>query len=88
MYLLVEQLLGDMTYTGYDIDVFCESLCKHHDIVFSSDSEDNDDQPDTDNETNVKVPAQGNRSHIMRKPVFRLNGQVQHKLGCSATEDG
>ena len=27
-------------------------------------------------------------SCIMRKPVFRVSDQVQHKPGCTATEDG
>ena len=27
-------------------------------------------------------------SCIVRKPVFRVSDQAQHKLGCAATEDG
>ena len=26
--------------------------------------------------------------HVTTKPVFGISDQVQHKLGCSATEDG
>ena len=36
------------------------------------------------------VTAQCSRymSRVMRKPVFRVSDQVQHSLGCTATEDG
>ena len=27
-------------------------------------------------------------SHVMRKPVFGVSDQVQHKLRCTATENG
>ena len=27
-------------------------------------------------------------SLVVRKPVFRVSDQVQHKLDCTATEDG
>ena len=37
---------------------------------------------------NVSMKCDGYVSRIMRKPVFRISYQVQHKRGCTATEDG
>ena len=35
----------------------------------------------------IEGPVQHNLSLVLRKPVFGVSDQVQHKLGCTTTED-
>ena len=38
--------------------------------------------------TTVRLIRSNNMSRVMRKPVFGVSDQVQHKPGCTVTEDG
>ena len=46
------------------------------------------DQYEYSSRSLTALPRQSDMSHVVRKPVFGVPDQVQHKPGCTTTEDG
>ena len=73
------------------VDLYLQGLLKKHE-VFETDFQVHRDRCSEVQKEGEKlmeeVSGRFDMSHVATKPVFRVSDKVQHKPGCTATEDG